>query len=212
LLAIGPLFILFWLFEATRGLFAGWVRASVRFALAPAFAIILASFFMAVLEPTIARAAALRAAGQTVDGATATTVLLMALVFAAVVLFTLKTASQIADGFSLPAPAAEPQATSASQTIPREPASGGRVGEIVAALRVRDAQITAGRAGGVTANTGGQGSPGALGGRRDAAPPPARNLAAASGPPPARRIGTAGRREAIRPATTLPVDSFGGLA
>jgi len=53
LLALGPIFILFGLFGATRGLFEGWLRASVSFALAPMLIVIGGSGLMAVLAPLI---------------------------------------------------------------------------------------------------------------------------------------------------------------
>lgn len=53
LLALGPIFILFGLFGATRGLFEGWLRTSVSFALAPMLIVIGGSGLMAVLAPLI---------------------------------------------------------------------------------------------------------------------------------------------------------------
>lgn len=53
LLAIGPVFILFSLFGATRGLFEGWLRTSLSFALAPMLIVIGGSGLMAVLAPLI---------------------------------------------------------------------------------------------------------------------------------------------------------------
>jgi len=53
LLALGPIFIVFGLFEGTRGLFEGWLRSSVAFALAPLLIVLGGSGAMVVLGPLI---------------------------------------------------------------------------------------------------------------------------------------------------------------
>lgn len=51
LLALGPLFIVFALFESTRGLFEGWLKTAAAFALAPLLIVIGGVGAMAILAP-----------------------------------------------------------------------------------------------------------------------------------------------------------------
>jgi type IV secretion system protein VirB6 len=53
LLSIGPVFIVLALFSATRGLFDGWLRTSLTFAMAPLIILILSTVTMTVLEDTV---------------------------------------------------------------------------------------------------------------------------------------------------------------
>lgn len=53
LLALGPVFMLFGLFAATRGLFEGWLRTSVAVALTPMLVVIGGSGVMTILAPLI---------------------------------------------------------------------------------------------------------------------------------------------------------------
>jgi type IV secretion system protein VirB6 len=57
LLALGPVFIVFGLFEGTRGLFEGWLRTSVTFAVTPTLVVLGGSGLIAVLGPLIANVA-----------------------------------------------------------------------------------------------------------------------------------------------------------
>lgn len=54
LIAIGPAFVVLALFPATRGLFAGWLRAVVMLALAPLFAVLGGSLMLELAVPVIA--------------------------------------------------------------------------------------------------------------------------------------------------------------
>jgi type IV secretion system protein VirB6 len=54
LLALGPIFIVFGLFEGTRGLFDGWLRTAVAFAVAPTLVVLGGSGLLAVIGPLIA--------------------------------------------------------------------------------------------------------------------------------------------------------------
>ena len=51
LLALGPVFVVLALFGPTRGLFEGWLKTSVAFALAPMLVVLGGSGLVAVLEP-----------------------------------------------------------------------------------------------------------------------------------------------------------------
>lgn len=53
LLALGPLFMVFALFEGTRGLFEGWLKMAVAFALAPMLIVLGGAGVMATLAPMI---------------------------------------------------------------------------------------------------------------------------------------------------------------
>jgi len=51
LLALGPVFVVLALFRPTRGLFEGWLKTSIAFALAPMLVVLGGSGLVAVLEP-----------------------------------------------------------------------------------------------------------------------------------------------------------------
>jgi type IV secretion system protein VirB6 len=51
LLALGPVFITFLLFESTRGVFEGWLRAALAFAFVPLFATLALTVQLTLIEP-----------------------------------------------------------------------------------------------------------------------------------------------------------------
>jgi type IV secretion system protein VirB6 len=53
LLALGPIFIVFGLFEGSRGLFEGWLRTATAFAIAPTLVVLGGSGLLAVIGPLI---------------------------------------------------------------------------------------------------------------------------------------------------------------
>jgi len=53
LMALGPIFIVMALFNATRGLFAGWLKAVVLMALAPLFAVLAGSLMLELAAPVL---------------------------------------------------------------------------------------------------------------------------------------------------------------
>jgi type IV secretion system protein VirB6 len=57
LLALGPVFIVLALFDATRGLFEGWLRTTVAFAFAPMLIVLGGSGLMTAVAPSIAAVA-----------------------------------------------------------------------------------------------------------------------------------------------------------
>lgn len=63
LLGLGPLFVATLLFDATRGLFEGWLRASVGFALVPLLAILGVVVQLTLIEPDLTRLADMRSQG-----------------------------------------------------------------------------------------------------------------------------------------------------
>jgi type IV secretion system protein VirB6 len=58
LLALGPVFVVLALFEATRGLFAGWLKAVVLMAFAPLFAVLGGSLMLELSVPVLRQLAA----------------------------------------------------------------------------------------------------------------------------------------------------------
>lgn len=101
LLALGPVFVAFLLFDATRGLFEGWLRASVAFAIAPLLGILGLVGQLTLIEPHLIRLAEMRAQGV-VDLAPAIAIFMLCLVFAAVALAGALAVGIIAVGFKLP--------------------------------------------------------------------------------------------------------------
>ncbi|THD63896.1 type IV secretion system protein [Phenylobacterium sp.] len=79
LLGLGPLFVAMLLFDATRGVFEGWLRASIAFALAPLMAILGLVVELTMIGPEIVRLADLRAQGL-VDLAPANAIFLLVLI------------------------------------------------------------------------------------------------------------------------------------
>ena len=83
LLALGPLFIALFLFEQTRGLFEGWLRATLAFALVPLAATLFLAVQLTVMEPNLILIHDMRVSGR-FDLAPVNAVLVLTLVFAAV--------------------------------------------------------------------------------------------------------------------------------
>ena len=63
LLGLGPVFVAFLLFDATRGLFEGWLRAAIAFALAPLMAVLGLVVQLILIEPHLLRLVEMRAGG-----------------------------------------------------------------------------------------------------------------------------------------------------
>jgi len=79
LLGLGPLFASLLLFEGTKGIFEGWLRASVAFALAPLMAVLGLVVQLMMLEPHLALLADNRAQNIT-DIAPASAIMLLTLI------------------------------------------------------------------------------------------------------------------------------------
>ena len=100
LLLLGPVFVAFALFRATRGLAEGWLRVTVKFALVPLFALPLIAVAVAVLAPL---AAGLDdAASGSVRDSPVLLILLVVLVFAAVMAQAARLGGGIAGSIRLP--------------------------------------------------------------------------------------------------------------
>lgn len=99
MLALGPIFIVLALFGGTRGLFEGWLKAVVLFALTPLFAVLLGSGTIALVGPMVDDLAGI---GREPDMRLAVTIFLGASVHVALMAMALKAGSSIVAGWRLP--------------------------------------------------------------------------------------------------------------
>lgn len=97
LLAVGPAFIILALFSGTRGLFEGWLRTAVMFALAPLFTVLIGVGAIAMLAPVVANLQ-----GGTVDMEQAAMVFVAAAVHCALMITSLKLVAAMTTGWRLP--------------------------------------------------------------------------------------------------------------
>lgn len=104
LLALAPLIAGLMLFEATRGLVEGWLKAMIALALTPLIATLALSLELAMLSPSLKALAEARAAQQfaAFDLNPAVTVLVLTLVFALVMVLAVIAVGVIAAGLRLP--------------------------------------------------------------------------------------------------------------
>ncbi|HMQ18763.1 MAG TPA: type IV secretion system protein [Sphingopyxis sp.] len=101
LLALGPLFIAFLLFDATRGIFGGWLRGLIGLTLAATASSLVLAVETAIVQPRAVALINLRASGYSIQGA-ATELLALAIVFAFVTLAVLLVSFYVAAGLRLP--------------------------------------------------------------------------------------------------------------
>lgn len=132
LLMAGPAFIGMFLFEATRGVFIGWLRAVIGLAIAPMFAMLALVLQLSLLEPHLADLTALRASGElNLNPAPAIAVLVVTLTTGLVALAGLFAAVTIGLGLRLPfgrkAATAGAATTSAQAGRDAAPLTPGRV-------------------------------------------------------------------------------------
>ncbi len=98
LLAVGPVFIGMLLFDTTRGLFEGWLRATLSFAMAPLAVNIFGAVMLMILAPFL-EILVKNAHEAKFDMGPVITIALIVAVFAIVMLFGLGAVSSIARGF-----------------------------------------------------------------------------------------------------------------
>lgn len=112
LLALGPVFIVLALFPATRGLFEGWLKATVSSALVPLLTVLVGGSMLTMIAPLI-RDALLSSTEESTRGATL--LFLSACVYLALMVLLGRTAGMIVAGWRLPfgTRAAQPAATAA---------------------------------------------------------------------------------------------------
>ena len=103
LLAIGPLAILCLLFDATLGIFSGWVRAVSGMTLATVAAMIVTATDLVIVEAELGRLQALRAGGSLhlIDPQALTVIVML---FAIIMLVTVIAALRTTSAFKLPLP------------------------------------------------------------------------------------------------------------
>jgi type IV secretion system protein VirB6 len=120
LTAVGPVFILLFLFESTRGFFVGWIRALVAVALAPIVCWITTSVLLIAVEPWINDLARQREAlNLSVDTATVTTVII--LIFATGQAVLVVAGAIMASGFQLRLPRRAAQADAPAPRVGHAP-------------------------------------------------------------------------------------------
>ncbi len=139
LLALGPVFILLSLFDATRGLFHGWLRGVAMLALVPLFTVLIGGGALAMLLPVVA---GLGAGELTMRSSV--TVFLAAIVYCGLMLMVVRTVATVAAGWRFPsagrgttrADSLPPVSQPAPDTRPFEavsrPAEGDRIRAILA--------------------------------------------------------------------------------
>ncbi|WP_164852615.1 type IV secretion system protein [Novosphingobium umbonatum] len=97
LLTLGPVFVVLSIFGGTRGLFEGWLKAAVGFALVPLFAVLLGAGVTEVLTPM------LRSMAQNgISMEEAAAVLLAATIHSALMVLALKVTAMLTAGWRLP--------------------------------------------------------------------------------------------------------------
>ena len=101
LLALGPLFIAFLLFDATRGIFGGWLRGLIGLTLGTTASSLVLAVETAIVQPRVVTLINLRASGYSIAGS-ATELLVLGIVFAVVTLAILLVSFYVAAGLRLP--------------------------------------------------------------------------------------------------------------
>lgn len=118
LLAVGPVFLILALFSGTRGLFEGWVKGAVLFALVPLFTVLIGAGALAMADPVVADLGA-----GDLDMRSATAVFLVAAVHCALMAMVLKVATTLVSGWRIGALVA-PWLGHAGEGLPRPSVSG----------------------------------------------------------------------------------------
>ena len=101
LLALGPIFVAFLLFDSTRGVFEGWLRAALAFAFVPLFVTLALLVQLTLIEPYLLALSQMRASG-TPDLPAATSAFVLTLIASGVSLAGVIGIFIIALGFKLP--------------------------------------------------------------------------------------------------------------
>ena len=98
LMALGPVFVVLALFQGTRGLFEGWLKTAVAFALTPIFAVLLGGATLAAIAPMMN---ALAQSGGKVPLGLATSIFLAAFVYLALMVLAMRAARMLTSGWRL---------------------------------------------------------------------------------------------------------------
>jgi type IV secretion system protein VirB6 len=139
LLAVGPVFIGMLLFDQTRGLFEGWVRATLSFAMAPLAVNVFGAVMLMILAPFLEVLVG-NAGRQFFDMGPVITVALIIAVFAVVMAFGLGAVGAIARGFGMSRRVEEgpAQRRLAAPDRPLSGAPGERAEQIAARIALID--------------------------------------------------------------------------
>lgn len=122
MLALGPIFIILALFSGTRGLFEGWLKAVVLFALTPLFAVLLGGGTIALIGPMVDQLG-----GGEPDMRLAVTIFLAASVHVALMLMALKASTTLVSGWRLPWPGQSNQTNADRADTQSPPANEPRI-------------------------------------------------------------------------------------
>jgi type IV secretion system protein VirB6 len=141
MLALGPFFIAFLLFDGTRGLFEGWLRVLGGAALGALGAAIVLGVELAMLEPWLTYLIALRNARVAITGVPVE-LFVVTFVFALALLATLIAAARVAYGFRLPPAWREAPALAAAALRGERVGIAGLIREPVPAVAGRSRAAT----------------------------------------------------------------------
>lgn len=98
LLIIGPVFIVLALFEGTRGLFEGWLKSVVMFALVPLLTVVMGSGALVAIGPMVA---GLDQTGADIPLKTAVSILFASIVYLSLMLLIFKVAANLTRGWRM---------------------------------------------------------------------------------------------------------------
>lgn len=158
LLALGPLFLAFLLFDGTRGLFEGWLRGLIAMALGGVATALTLGIELALFEPWLSELVARRAGGEAIPNAPAT-LLAAAAIFFVVLFAMLAMVGRIAASLRLPrsltvlsssgtfdVPQSSPSLSIGNnqQQLPEPPSRGRQIADQVAAAQRREEQALGG--------------------------------------------------------------------
>jgi len=98
LLILGPVFIVLALFEGTRGLFEGWLKCVVTFALVPLLTVVMGSGALGAISPMIA---SLAENGTQIPLKTAVSILVASIIYLSLMLLVFKVAAMLTRGWRM---------------------------------------------------------------------------------------------------------------
>lgn len=141
LIALGPVFLLFLLFDTTRGVFEAWVRGLGGVTVAAAAASIVLGVELALVGPWLAGVLEQRRAGEVTVGAP-TELIAVTIVFAVALVAVLIGSAKVAHGFRLPAAVRRVAGAVASTTLLRDGEREAARTEVAAAVRIERSRAT----------------------------------------------------------------------
>lgn len=140
LLAVGPVFVTFILFNGTKGLFAGWLRGVILTAITPLFAVIGGGLMIELVTPIVV---SLRA-NEVLDPKAAMALLIFSIVHCALMALGIRVASAMVSGWQVFGTANAASGDGAGQRVdPLGVASNSAYGASTAAALSRSQSLTA---------------------------------------------------------------------